>query len=125
MKLALPISLALGGISLVIAILAAFMFYVYWISQPTLPHIDQPGNVVDIINSAEDLDRLKQVCNFLAVSQDANINIMSNQAALVKKALTFTGLLSIGLGLVAGVAFLYLHFFLRRVARDGSIAKHT
>jgi hypothetical protein len=119
MKLVLPVTLALGGMSLVLAVLAAFMFYVSWASQPAIQYIEQPQNVVALVNSAQDISRLKQVCNFLAESQDMNINVMRNQATLIKGALVRMGLFTIGWGLISGIAFLYLHFLLRRISHDG------
>jgi len=125
MKFALPVTLALGGLSLVFAILSTFMFYVFWTSQPITPRFNQQPKIVDIVNSAEDLTRLKKVCSLLAVSQDTNDIVMRTQSALVKRALTFAGLFSVGWGLLSGIVFLYLHFMLRRIIRDGNFKKPT
>ena len=125
MKFALPVTLALGGLSLAFAILSTFMFYVFWTSQPVTPRFNQQPKIVDIVNSAEDLTRLKKVCSLLAVSQDTNDIVMRTQSALVKRALIFTGLFSVGWGLLSGIVFLYLHFMLRRIIRDGNFKKPT
>jgi hypothetical protein len=125
MKFALPVTLALGGLSLVFAILSTFMFYVFWTSQPVTPRFNQQPKIVDIVNSAEDLTRLKKVCSLLAVSQDTNDIVMRTQSALVKRALTFAGLFSVGWGLLSGIVFLYLHFMLRRIIRDGNFKRPT
>ena len=118
MKFAREVTLALGGISLVFAGLAVFMFYVDWMSRPATQVIEQPKEMVSIVNSAQDISQLKQVCNLLAVSRDTDIEIMRRQAALVDNTLVRLGIFVIGWGLVSGVAFLYVHVLLRRIDKN-------
>ena len=125
MKLALPVTLALGGLSLAIAVLAAFMFYVFWVSQPTLQYAGNNRSLATIVNTTDDATRLKRTCLLIAESQDTNDRIMRSQIILVERALLSMGLFSIGWGLISGVVFLYLHFLLRHVSRERESASQA
>jgi hypothetical protein len=119
MKFALPATLALGGLSLLIAALAAFTFYLDWISQPTLQFIGQAPSIATSVSSAQDIASLKVVCLSLAQAQDTNTALLEAQSAWFKRSLDGMASFSLGWGLVCGVAFLYVHFLLRRLSREG------
>ena len=119
MKFALPATLALGGLSLLIAALAAFTFYLEWISQPTYQFTVQTPSIAASVASAQDIASLKLVCQSLAQAQDTNTAFIHSQSAWLKRSLAGVASFSLGWGIVCGVAFLYVHFLLRRLAREG------
>lgn len=120
MKFALPATLALGGLSLLISALAAFMFYIEWISQPTLQFTAQKTpSIAASVASAQDLASLKVVCQSLAEAQDTNTAFSRAQSVWLNRSLSRVASFSLGWGLVCGVAFLYVHFLLRRLSREG------
>lgn len=119
MKIALPATLALGGLSLLIATLAVFTFYLEWVSQPTIQFTGQSPSIATSVASAQDIASLKLVCQSLAQAQDTNTALLNSQSAWFKRSLAGVATFSLGWGLVSGVAFLYIHFLLRRLSREG------
>ena len=119
MKIALHITLALGGMSLAIAAVAAFMFYVDWIGQSSLKATMPPTqNIVASVAAAQDIKSLKIVCLSLAPSRDAFTTIANSQALVMGRIYYGIAWFSLGWGLICAVAFIYLHFLLRRVAKQ-------
>ena len=119
MKFALPATLALGGLSLLISALAAFMFYIDWISQPTFQFTGQTPGIAASVASAQDLASLKVVCQSLAEAEDTNTAFFRAQSVWLNRSLARVASFTLGWGLICGVAFLYVHFLLRRLSREG------
>ena len=121
MKLALPVTLAFGWFSLVIAAVAIFIFYIEWIGRPNLQAITQPPHMAASVASATDLNSLKAACLSLAQSQDAGTAFLQTQAALVERIVFGVTTFSLIWGLVGGVAFFYIHSLLRKLSRKGVV----
>lgn len=120
MRLPLLVTLVLGSLSLLLAGGAAFMCYLEWIGQPTQHAIAQlPLDIASSVGSATDLATLKAVCLSLAQSHDSIASVQATQLAWFKSALSGIGSFFLAWGLISGVAMLYLHFLLRRLAREG------
>ncbi len=122
MKTALPLSLAFGGLSLVMAAFGLLMFYVNWVGQPSLQAIPQPAHsVAASVAAAQDLPALKVVCQVLAQSKDAQTSLVQFQSALLKRIAEGMSWFLLVWGSISGVAFLYIHFLLRRRSSDGAL----
>ncbi len=120
MKHAGQLTLVLGSLSLMIAVVAVFIFYLEWISKPNIQAIIQPPSLAESVANATDIKSLKTVCQLLARSQDRDSAFLHDQAALVKRFLIGVATFSLVWGLICGVAFLYIHFILRRLCRESN-----
>ena len=120
MKFALRVTLALGGLSLLFAALGAFAFYIDWISQPTLQVIGRTPNIAASVASAQDIASLKVVCRSLAEAQDTNTAFLNAQSVWLNQSMTRMASFSLGWGLICGIAFIYIHFLLRKLSPEGS-----
>ena len=118
MKHASQLTLVLGLLSLTIVVVAVFIFYLEWISKPSIQAITQPPHLAASVANATDIKSLKTACQLLAQSQDRDGAFLHDQAALVKRLLVGVATFSLVWGLICGVAFLYIHFILRRLFRE-------
>jgi hypothetical protein len=117
MKIALPLTLAIGGISLLLALLATFMFYLDWASQSKLQVILPPPHFAESVASAQDLSHLKLGCLSMAQSLDSNICVVRDQSIFIERLISGIAWFALAWGLVSGLVFLYVHLLLRRVAK--------
>ncbi|MEW5904200.1 MAG: hypothetical protein AB1722_07625 [Pseudomonadota bacterium] len=120
MKIALPITLAIGGLSLLISLLAAFMFYVDWVGQSQNQAIAAAPapHFAELVASSQDFATLKRGCHVLAQTLDANICAAREQTQLFKRFASGIAWFAFVWGLVCGSVLLYVHFVLRRVAKN-------
>lgn len=120
MKIALPITLAIGGLSLLISLLAAFMFYVDWVGQSQNQVIAAASapHFAELVASSQDFATLKRGCHLLALSLDNHICVVREQSHLIKRFASGIAWFALVWGLVCGSALLYVHFLLRRVTKD-------
>jgi hypothetical protein len=118
MKVALPATLTLGVLSLLVAMMAAFMFYVDWVGQSKLQATVTTTTYAEAFANAQDFATLKQGCIALARRQDNNVTFLHEQAALIKAFANGIFWFCLVWGLVCGGAFLYVHFLLRRVVKS-------
>ena len=118
MKFALPATLALGGFSLLLAAVAAFTFYLDWLSQPTFQVPSHPPSIAASVAAAQDISSLKLICRSLAEGQDTTTAFLQSESVWLKRSFAKIASFSFGWGLVCGIAFLYIHFLLRKLSRE-------
>jgi hypothetical protein len=116
-KIALPVTLALGGLSILIAMAAVLMFYADWVGQSQLQIIPQPPHFAESVASIQDMASLKSSCRVLAQSLDNNICVLRDQSSLIQKLVHGIAWFVLAWGVVSGIVLLYVHFLLRRVAK--------
>ena len=117
MKIALPATLAIGGLSLLFALLAAFMFYVEWLGQSPLQATAPSSHFAESVASAQDFATLKLGCHSLAQSLDNSFALAHTQFAMFKRFAGGIALFTLVWGLVCGTVLLYVHLLLRRVVK--------
>jgi hypothetical protein len=120
MKVALQLAQAFGSLSLLMAAFAVFMLYADWDGKPQVSIATRsPTNIADALASAQDLASIKIVCRTLAESQDAYMTSLQSMRHILEQ--VFNGAVGFAFwwGLISGIAFLYLHYFLRRISRAG------
>lgn len=118
MKIALPMTLALGALSILAALFSAFLFYVVYLDSPTLftGPIANSG-LAAAVASAPDIATLKLACQAMANSLEKANSLSQTQTLMLGEMLRWVLWLTLGAGLIFGAAFLYLHLLLRQIVR--------
>ncbi len=115
MKVAIPLTLILGSMSLLIALLGGFMFSADKALHSDLQTINHPLNLAASVESARDLGSLKLACSSLAQSEDARDSLIRFQTNLLNQIFRGAAIFSFIWGLLSGALFIYLHVLLRRM----------
>jgi hypothetical protein len=117
MKLAIPFTLILGSVSLLIALFGGFMFCADRVSQSDRQIINPPLNLAGSVESAQDMVSLKLACISLAQSQDARDSLIKTQTILLDGMFRGATIFSFIWGLLSGAMFIYVHVLLRRLQK--------
>ena len=119
MKAARLLCLILGGVSLVLAALALFVYYTESLRQLSALPDQPPASLESKVAAAEDLPSLKIICLSLARFQESTYPEYRELSAQAKRFMRGTILFLFGWGTVSCFAFFYLFNVLRRNAQGG------
>ena len=120
-KFAREISLAIGGLSLLIAMLGGLLIYSNWVGKPQYPNPEVKPHFAQIDISSQDLETLKRNWHVLAKNLDDHINFDLATRGYTDRLVTGITWIALVWGLLCGTVFLYVHFIFRQVSKENAL----
>ena len=120
-KNVLAATLVIGIFSLLVSFACMLLLYADWLGQPQFLARVPSLKLEEIVTSEQDMDALKHTGLKLSESMENRIQLAEVISSVSRQFERGFEWFVLVWGLVTGVALLYVHYILRRLASNGSL----